>query len=98
MHIRRNATIAVAIVLGAVAVLVVGSGVRSVLSARQTASVPAAISSAGRSALAHCRDNVAIIHDVHWAAACMANAKQEEAKRTECLREEAPSGAAATTS
>ena len=99
MHIRPNATIAAAILLAAIG-LSVGThvGKREIQPAGETGKLLAALGSSGQSALQQCRENVAIIQDVHWAAACMANAAEVSAKRAECLREEpvpgttAPSG------
>jgi len=94
MHIRPNATIAAAILLAAIATSVVTNfGKREIQPADETAGLLAALGTSGRSALQQCRENVAIIQDVHWAAACMANAAEVNAKRAACLGEEPPQGA-----
>lgn len=41
--------------------------------------VPLALPSAGQLAVERCRDHVTIIHDVHWAAACMTLAEEQMA-------------------
>lgn len=90
MHIRPNATIAAAILLAAIAASVATStGKREVQPADEAGRLLAALGASGRSALQQCRESVAIIQDVHWAAACMAIAAEVNAKRAECLRKEA---------
>jgi hypothetical protein len=97
MHIRPNATIAAAILLAAIAASVsTGVGQREIQPADETGALLAALGTSGRSALQQCRENVAIIQDVHWAAACMANAAEVNAKRAACLGEEPPQGATVT--
>jgi hypothetical protein len=49
----------------------------------EPAQASAQLGASGR-ALEHCRYNVTIIHDVHWAAACEANAREGRRIQAEC--------------
>ena len=55
--------------------------------------------SGARIALEWCRENVGIIHDVHWANACSTHAEQQRALQLACLRAQtsAASGVACDT-
>jgi hypothetical protein len=95
MHIRPNATIPAAILLAAIAVSL-GTDIskQGIQAENKAGRLLAALDNTGQSALQQCREHVAIIHDVHWAAACMANAAEVNMKRSECLREEPVQGGA----
>jgi hypothetical protein len=44
----------------------------------------ASLGTVGRGAVAQCFEHVAMVHDVHWAAACVATAQDEMARQTAC--------------
>jgi hypothetical protein len=78
MRIRLDATTAAAVLLSGVALLnAVNGGVAPVfppgLLPEQAARSRMPLSEFERLALESCYENVTIIHDVHWAAACMTN-------------------------
>ena len=84
MHIRLNATAATGIFLAGVAAINAGHGAIGGFRLANF-SIPepvAALSSSGRNVLERCRQNVTIIHDVHWAAACMGNAEDDSPECT----------------
>ncbi|MBC5782622.1 hypothetical protein H8N03_06670 [Ramlibacter sp. USB13] len=89
MRIRHDPATAAAILLVGVAALhgLLGSRLGPAPAAVAPAArqaLPAAGTQA-RTALEWCRENVAIIHDVHWASACSAAAAAGEAEdSTEC--------------
>ena len=37
--------------------------------------------------MSSCMENAALIHDLHWAAACMAVAESEQQQHAQCLRD-----------
>ena len=84
MNIRLNATAATGIFLVGVAAINAGHGaIGRVRPANFALSEPAAaLSTNGRHVLERCRQNVTIIHDVHWAAACMGNTEDDSPECT----------------
>ena len=81
MHVRLNATTSTAILLASVAAINAWNG--SIGGRHDASSQPyATLSSNGRIVLESCRQNVTIIHDVHWAAACMGNAEDDSPECT----------------
>ena len=94
MRLRFNADRTAAILpMGAcvLALFVVAAAAR-----RDTSSPPpvrsaaASLSNGARSVLEQCQENVWMIHDVHWAAACSANAEEEMRKRSSAPSFDAP--------
>lgn len=76
MQIRPHAPTTAAMLLGGIAALhaLLGFGMRQPPPADDTArmAIAPAFGSSGRIVLERCRENVGIIHDVYWAAACLA--------------------------
>jgi hypothetical protein len=77
MHIRVVATTTAAMLLGSVVVLDTLSGAPPAAAATEAGMAALPAGSRGRIALDHCRQNVGMIHDVHWAAACAARADDD---------------------
>jgi hypothetical protein len=97
MRLTLNATAAAALLLAAIPAHNALFGARSVWPVSppsQPAKPAAPLGRIGRMALERCVEHVEIIHDVHWAAACMLNAKEEQARQAACLRAQltAPAG------
>lgn len=83
MHIRHHPSTAAALLLAGIAVLnaLLGAGPSRFLmpSNSDAGMAPPALGGNARMVLERCRENVAMIHDVHWAFACMANARDAKA-------------------
>ena len=91
MHIREHPAVAAAVLLAGLAsaysLIGAESGWLQTMTARRDAStaLPFAGGSA-RIALEWCRENVGMIHDVHWANACSTHAEQRRALQLACSR------------
>lgn len=82
MRIRLDATTTAAVLFSAMALLnAISGGLGLELSSGQSARARVAQNESERVAVESCRENVTIIHDVHWAAACMVNPGDDS---TEC--------------
>jgi hypothetical protein len=89
MRTRFNATAAAAMLLAATSAhyaLFSARPASPVASRAQQTPAATPLGPLGRMALERCIEHVEIIHDVHWAAACMLDAKQEQARQAACLR------------
>ena len=91
MRIRDHPAIAAAILLSGLASAYsllgsAGGWLRAVAPGSNAASESPFQGSGARVALEWCRENVGIIHDVHWANACVTHAEQQRALQVACLR------------
>jgi hypothetical protein len=91
MRIREHPAIAAAVLLAGLAsaysLLGVGDGWQQAMTSRgMTGSMNPSAGSGARIALEWCRENVSMIHDVHWANACSTHAEQQRARQLACLR------------
>ena len=84
MRLHFSPTTQAALLLVGLAVLQAGLGRLPArpAPAPEPAARAAALLPGERQALQRCREDVAIIHDVHWAAACMANPDDDSAECT----------------
>ncbi|MES2999128.1 MAG: hypothetical protein V4787_00425 [Pseudomonadota bacterium] len=87
MRIRLEPTMTAALLLSAMALLnavmdSIGPGLSQQLAAAQPARARSPQGEFERLAVEICRENVTIIHDVDWAAACMANPGDDSAECT----------------
>ena len=79
MHIREHPAIAAAVLLAGLAsaysLIGAGNGWLQAMTARSDGSgAPPLAGGSARVALEWCRENVGMIHDVHWANACSTHA------------------------
>lgn len=100
MRIREHPAIAAAVLLAGLAsaysLLGAGGWWPQAMTPRRDAGGPLPFPGSGaRMALEWCRENVSMIHDVHWANACSTHAEQQRALQLACLR--AQTSAASTT-
>jgi hypothetical protein len=87
MRIRLDATTTAAALLSGMALVnaVIGgveSGFPAAILPAQSVRARMPLDEPERLALENCRENVTIIHDVHWAAACMTNPGDDSADCT----------------
>jgi hypothetical protein len=85
MHMHFSATTQAGLLLAGLALLDAVTGRWPAVVPPQAAQEPgriAMLAPDGRIALQHCRAHVAIIHDVHWAAACLGNPRDDSPECT----------------
>ena len=99
MHIREHPAIAAAVLLAGLAsaysLIGAGNGWLQAMTARSDGSAaPPLAGGSARVALEWCRENVGMIHDVHWANACTTHAEQQSAVQAACLHGQTSAGSA----